>query len=92
MGNQQTQRTLTENDVQMLVKTSGLNENEIRKWYDEFHKETNNTDRMNKRQFQLYYTKLKHNPNLEQITDHIFRAFDVNHEGRFILIYFKFFF
>ncbi len=37
---------------------------------------------MNERQFQKYYSKLKKNPNLELITDHIFRAFDMDHSGK----------
>ncbi|CAF3478476.1 unnamed protein product [Rotaria sordida] len=81
MGNRQKPHSLTTKDIQVLVKLSGKTENEIRQWYDEFHKESNGTDRMNKRQFQLYYTKLKNNPKLEQITDHIFRAFDKDRSG-----------
>jgi len=91
MGNQQTQGKLTEKDVEILLKTSGKSENEIRQWYNEFHEESNNTDRMNKRQFQKYYTKLKKNRNLEQITDHIFRAFDTDHSGKFRRFCFCFF-
>ncbi|CAF0897753.1 unnamed protein product [Rotaria sp. Silwood1] len=81
MGNTQEKYSLTTKDVQVLVQLSGKTESEIRQWYDEFHKESNGTDRMNKRQFQIYYTKLKKNPKLEQITDHIFRAFDKDHSG-----------
>jgi Ca2+-binding EF-hand superfamily protein len=81
MGNQQVSRALTDKDVEILVKTSGKSENYIRQWYKEFHEESENTDRMNKRQFQIFYTNLKKNPNLEQISDHIFRAFDTNHSG-----------
>ena len=83
MGNRQTPTTFTEKDVQILVKTSGKTENEIRQWYDEFLRDSNNTGRMNKRQFQLFYTKLKKNPNLEKLTDHIFRAFDADQSGKF---------
>ncbi len=83
MGNQQTPHILNEKEIEVLVKTSGRSENEIHQWYNEFHEDSNKTDRMNKRQFQVFYTKLKHNPNLEPITDYIFRAFDVNHEGKF---------
>lgn len=62
------------------------NENEIQRWYEEFHMESNGTDRMNKRQFQIYYTKLRKPPKLEQITDHIFRAFDTDHSGKYLLV------
>ncbi len=41
----------------MLVKLSGKTESEIEKWYEEFHIESDEKDRMNKRQFQLFYTK-----------------------------------
>lgn len=82
MGNQQTPRAFTAKDVELLVKLSGKSEKEIRQWYEEFHNETNGTDRMNKRQFQSFYTKLKKNPKLENITDHIFRAFDTDHSGK----------
>lgn len=88
MGNQQVHRVLNENDVQMLVKTSGKSENEIREWYKEFHEETNGTDRMNKRQFQHYYTKLRDNPRLLEITDYLFHAFDLNNEGKSFLFYY----
>ncbi|CAF2555241.1 unnamed protein product [Rotaria sp. Silwood2] len=81
MGNQEGKYSLTSKDVQVLVQLSGKTENEIRQWYNEFHKESDGTDRMNKRQFQIYYTKLKKNPKLEQITDHIFRSFDKDHSG-----------
>ncbi|CAF3619876.1 unnamed protein product [Rotaria sordida] len=81
MGNQQNSSTLTEKKIEVLMKTSGKTENEIRQWYNEFCAENNNIDRMNKRQFQIYYTKLKKNPNLDKITDHIFRAFDLDHSG-----------
>lgn len=84
MGNQQVHRALNEKDIQVLVKTSGKSENEIRQWYDEFHADSNGTDRMNKRQFEVYYTKLRKNPRLQEITDHIFRAFDTNHSGKYL--------
>lgn len=86
MGNQQTPPTLTEKDIQILVKISGKNENEIRQWYKEFHEDSNRTDRLTKRQFKKYYSKLKNNPNLEQLTDHIFRAFDTDHSGKFLIV------
>lgn len=82
MGNQQVTRPFTEKDVDMLVKLSGKNEQEIRQWYKEFHIESDETDRMNKRQFEIFYTKLKKNPKLEKITDHIFRAFDTDNSGK----------
>ncbi len=86
MGNQPISPTLTEKDIQILVKTSGKNENEIRQWYKEFHEDSNHTDRLTKRQFKKYYSKLKNNPNLEQLTDHIFRAFDTDHSGKFLIV------
>lgn len=85
MGNTRDKQPLTEKDIQFLAKSSGKTENEIRKWYEEFQQECNNTGRMNKRQFQSYYTKLKQNPKLEEITDHIFRVFDTNHSGEEVL-------
>lgn len=81
MGNQHAARPFTEKDAEVLIKLSGKSEQEIREWYKNFHEESNQTDRMNKRQFQLYYTKLKKNPKLQEITDHIFRAFDTDHSG-----------
>jgi Ca2+-binding EF-hand superfamily protein len=84
MGNKQATRPFNDKDVEMLVKLSGKTEDEVRQWYDEFHIESDETDRMNKRQFQLFYTKLKKNPKLEQITDHIFRAFDTDNSGKYI--------
>ncbi|CAF0715987.1 unnamed protein product [Adineta steineri] len=92
MGNQQTARQFSAKDIAVLVKLSGKSEDEIHQWYKDFHIESDETDRMNKRQFQLYYTKLKKNPKLEQITDHIFRAFDTDHSGtidfsKFLLAY-----
>jgi Ca2+-binding EF-hand superfamily protein len=85
MGNEQATRPFGIKDIQVLVKLTGKTENEIQQWYDEFHMESNETDRMNKRQFQLYYSKLKKNPKLQEITDHIFRAFDTDHSGRYLL-------
>lgn len=82
MGNQQVTYSFSEKDVQVLAETSGKTEQEIREWYNEFNRESNGTGRMNKRQFQFYYTKLKKNPKLEEITDHIFRAFDSDHSGK----------
>lgn len=82
MGNGQAAQILTNNDVQMLIKTSGKSENEIRQWYNEFYEESNRTNRMTKKQFQKFYLKLRQNPRLEQITDHIFRVFDTNNSGR----------
>jgi Ca2+-binding EF-hand superfamily protein len=82
MGNRQPTRPFNKKDIEVLVKLSGKSENEILQWYEEFHIESNETDRMNKRQFQLFYTKLKKNPKLELITDHIFRAFDTDHSGK----------
>ncbi len=90
MGNQQASRTFTKKDVEILVKLSGKSENEIRQWYEEFHIESDETDRMNKRQFQIFYTKLKKNPKLEQITYHIFRAFDTDHSGKNLSIILSF--
>jgi Ca2+-binding EF-hand superfamily protein len=87
MGNQQVTRIFNKKDVEVLVKLTGKSENEINQWYEEFHIESNETDRMNKRQFQIYYTKLKKNPKLEEITDHIFRAFDTDHSGKNILFH-----
>jgi Ca2+-binding EF-hand superfamily protein len=87
MGNQQTGRAYTKKDIEILTKASGKSENEIRQWYKEFQQKSNNTDRMNKRQFQEFYTKLKNNPHLQQMTDHIFRAFDTDHSGRYLLYY-----
>lgn len=82
MGNQQTARSFNKKDLEVLVKLSGKSESDIQRWYEEFHMESDGTDRMNKRQFQIYYTKLRKNPKLEQITDHIFRAFDSDHSGK----------
>ncbi|CAF1533823.1 unnamed protein product [Rotaria magnacalcarata] len=81
MGHRYGKHTFTERDVQVLVKSSGKTENEIRQWYEEFRKESDGADRMNKRQFQSYYTKLKQNSKLEEITDHIFRVFDTDQSG-----------
>lgn len=81
MGNQQAVRDFTEKDVKILIKTSGKSEAEIRQWYEEFQRETENVNRMNKRQFRTYYSKLKKKNNLDEITDHIFRAFDTDHSG-----------
>ncbi|CAF0796446.1 unnamed protein product [Rotaria sordida] len=61
MGNQQNSSTLTEKKIEVLMKTSGKTENEIRQWYNEFCAENNNID--------------------HKITDHIFRAFDLDHSG-----------
>jgi Ca2+-binding EF-hand superfamily protein len=83
MGNQTISPTFVEKDIQILAKTSGKSENEIRQWYKEFHEDSNQTDRLNKRQFQKYYLKLKNNPHLEELTNHIFRAFDTDHSGKF---------
>ena len=82
MGNRSAAQPFTKKDVEVLVKLSGKSEKEINDWYKEFHIESEETDRMNKRQFQIFYTKLKKNPKLDQITDHIFRAFDTDHSGR----------
>jgi Ca2+-binding EF-hand superfamily protein len=84
MGNQQTASTFSGKDLEVLIKTSGKNENEIRQWYNEFRRDSNDTNRMNKRQFQQFYTKLSGNPNVQQITDHIFRAFDADHSGKIV--------
>ena len=81
MGNQQAVRVFTEKDVQILIKTSGKTDAEIRQWYEDFQRETENVNRMNKRQFRTYYSKLKKKNNLDEITDHIFRAFDTDHSG-----------
>ncbi|CAF1065332.1 unnamed protein product [Adineta ricciae] len=81
MGNQQASKSLTDRDVQILIETSGKSEREILQWYTEFHEDSHGTDRMNKRQFQNYYLKLRNRPNLQQITDHIFRAFDIDQSG-----------
>ena len=83
MGNQQTACILTENELRILLRTSNKSENELRQWYNEFMKDSDNTGRMNKRQFRVFYTKLKQNPNLDKLTDHIFRAFDTDHSGKF---------
>lgn len=90
MGNQQAQSVFTDKNVQMLVETSGKSESEIRQWYDEFHQESNGADRMNRGQFQTYYTKLRRNSRLNQLTDHIFRAFDTDHSGKILFVYFSF--
>ncbi|CAF2088394.1 unnamed protein product [Rotaria magnacalcarata] len=81
MGNQQKVCVLATKDIQILSKTTGKSENEIRQWYNRFLQESNNTGRMNKQQFQLYYANLKKHPNLDTITDHIFRAFDTDHSN-----------
>ena len=87
MGNQQSTQPFSKKEKEVLAKLSGKSEDEIQKWYEEFHIESDETDRMNKRQFQLYYTKLRKNPKLEQISEHIFRAFDTDQSGKdFFLI------
>jgi hypothetical protein len=68
MGNQPTGRTFTETDLQILVKTSGKSESDIRKWYDDFRQESKNTNRMTKEQFQAFYTKLKNKSHLQETT------------------------
>jgi Ca2+-binding EF-hand superfamily protein len=83
MGNQTITPTFTDKDVKILATTSGKSEDEIRQWYKEFHEDSNQTDRLNKRQFKKYYLKLKNNPNLDKLTDHIFRAFDTDQSGKF---------
>ena len=81
MGNQQTLCQLTEKDIQILVATSNKSKDEIMQWYDEFLQDTQNTGRMNKQQFQKYYSKLRKNTNLGKLTDHIFRSFDTTQSG-----------
>ena len=81
MGNQQVVRDFTEKEAKILVKASGKSEDEVRRWYDEFQQETGRVNRMNKRQFHNYYSKLMRKENLDEITDHIFRAFDTDHSG-----------
>lgn len=90
MGNQQKSCAITENDIKILSKVSGKTDDEIREWYNDFLNDCQHTGQMNKRQFQVFYTKLKKNPNLEIITDHIFRAFDSDHSGKFQLDRFYF--
>lgn len=82
MGTQTSSPTFTEKDVEVLIKTSGKTETEIRQWYDDFHAETGQTGRMNKRQFKQYYSRLRNKSNLDPLTDHIFRAFDTDNSGR----------
>lgn len=81
MGNETSIQTLTEKDFQILMKASGQNEKQIHQWYEDFRAESGQTDRLNKRQFKHYYSRLKHKTNLDQLTDHIFRAFDTDHSG-----------
>ncbi|UJR20787.1 hypothetical protein I4U23_023900 [Adineta vaga] len=81
MGNQQASRSLTNKDIQILIETSGKSEKEIQQWYEDFHEDSQGTDRMNKRQFQTFYLKLRKRSNLQQLTDHIFRAFDIDQSG-----------
>ena len=81
MGNQTSCSVLTEKDVQILRKITGKNEKEIRQWYEDFYAESNQTGRLNKQQFKQYYSRLKNKSNLDQLTDHIFRAFDTDRSG-----------
>ena len=84
MGNQQTAYPFTEKDIEILVKTSGKSEGEVRQWYSDFCAATNNTQRMNKRQFDTFYSRLRRRGNREDLTNHIFRAFDADNSGRSI--------
>lgn len=81
MGNQQASPQFTDKDAQILAQTSGKSEAEIRQWYSDFHAESGQTGRLNKQQFKNYYGRLSKKSNLDQLTDHIFRAFDLNQSG-----------
>lgn len=84
MGNRQTAEEFTKKDIDLLVNLSGKSETEINQWYEEFRAETKGNNRLNKKQFKSFYTKLKSNSKLDDLTEHIFRAFDIDHSGNFL--------
>ena len=82
MGNRQRGQPITERDIEILVQLTKKKENEIRQWYEEFHRSTDGNNLMSKRQFEQFYCRLKKKENLKNLTEHIFRAFDTDRSSK----------
>jgi recoverin len=80
MGVELSKNGLTEQDLELLSRTSKKSKEEIQYWYDHFLKECP-TGKMNLEQFVRYYSMFRKNENVEAVAKHAFAAFDADKNG-----------
>ncbi|CAF0984032.1 unnamed protein product [Adineta steineri] len=79
---QQNKWTLAERDITFLCSQTGLTAEEILQWHEKFF-EDNPDGRLDRTEFRKLFRLFRQEPSerLEDISDHIFRAFDVDGNG-----------
>ena len=73
---------LNDDDYAFLMPQTGMNREEIKDIFDKFQQ--NNLDlKLDKKEFLTLYTQLRYESpeSLDEISEHIFRAFDHDHNG-----------
>jgi len=71
---------LTENDIEMLIKTTKFTRLEILEWYTEFIRDYP-SGRMTKHEFTQFYKQFQPSQSSESFCKNIFRIFDQNSNG-----------
>jgi Ca2+-binding EF-hand superfamily protein len=75
MGNKETKKKeLSEEDIQMLEKTTSLKRDQILIWHTDFKKECKNGE-LNKKNFTRFYKELlPNNPNADKFCEFVFKG------------------
>ncbi|CAF2719028.1 unnamed protein product [Rotaria sp. Silwood2] len=73
---------LSERDIKFLCSQTGLSQDEIRTWHEKFFHD-NPDGRLDRAEFRNFFRLLRQESpdRLENICDHVFRAFDVDGNG-----------
>lgn len=71
---------LTEKEIEFLLQNTNYDRAEIQEWHQEFLKDSPDA-KLNKKHFIKQYKKFNSANNSEKLCDHLFRAFDVDHNG-----------
>ena len=92
MGSKNGKPVLREEDINALVKTSGLEEAKIREFFNNFVAE-HPDGKMKKNDFHTMIEKALPNMDTKKIEKHVFRIYDVDNDGcidftEFMMIYF----
>ncbi|CAF1016731.1 unnamed protein product [Rotaria magnacalcarata] len=82
INKKQKQSELSDRDIQFLSSQTGLPADEVLEWHHKFFQD-NPDGRLDRVQFGKFYRLLRNEPpeRLNLISDHIFRAFDVDGNG-----------
>jgi len=80
MGGKNSKKSLSEEDLSFLVKSTSMPEKELKEWHKGFQKDCP-TGELSKEKFISMYNSMFPNGNPEKFSENVFRTFDTNKNG-----------